>query len=701
MPVTVEQFVQKLTGSGLMSASEVSAFQGTLDDTPRDGETLAKRLVQEHKLTEYQAGTLCNGVSGPLVLGEYVILDKLGSGGMGDVYKALHRRMNRIVAVKTLSRSFDTADVSVERFHREVRAAARLNHANIVTAYDAGESGGTHYLVMEYVDGNDLAKFVRIQGPLPVGLAVEYILQAARGLEYAHLQGVIHRDIKPSNLLLDKNGTVKILDMGLARCVSLASGEAAEQDITREGVVVGTMNYLSPEQAMNSSSVDHRSDIYNLGCTLYFLITARYVYGCAKSLADVLLAHRDNSVPLMSAACSDVSAELDHVFQRMVAKRPAARYQSASQLIADLERCRTEKTDVVDVAERRAAAKWTVEGSSAGNKVSATTQTQSYPGAERRKPAPWLAGVAAIVVLTVAGVFGWLYAAGVIFSVKTADGTLVVEVNEPGATVTVFNELGRVEIREQSQPDKPLSISVIPGKKELKVEKDGFQIYTKQLSVLSNGKESVVARLDPVGGIETPKQSTTGVSGAIAAADALRERALAEGVIRHRGVVNYFVGSVPTQPQVALNACKETRQLPREAFGVWRVSFADVGREFDDVAFAELAALAGPDSSVINLNLNNTAVTSAGLRQLDRFPKLENLSIANTPGIADEEGVAATAEALRGCARLTTLLLTTPAGFDLHAADSAITAASVEKLKQAIPNKECQIIWGGADRRAN
>src|SRR6185369_1273125 len=181
----------------------------------------------------------------------YVILDKLGQGGMGVVLKAEHKRMKRLVALKVLSPAFTKTPEALRRFQREVEAAAKLRHPNIVAADDADAAGGVHFLVMEYVEGSDLSALVKKSGPLPVEKALHCILQAARGLEYAHGEGIIHRDIKPANLLLDNKGTVKILDMGLARVAASAAGEG-QADLTGAGQIVGTVDYMAPEQAMNT-----------------------------------------------------------------------------------------------------------------------------------------------------------------------------------------------------------------------------------------------------------------------------------------------------------------------------------------------------------------------------------------------------------------------------------------------------------------
>jgi serine/threonine-protein kinase len=336
--VSLEQFVQKLTQSGLMSATDVSSFHDSLppEKRPKDGEALARELVRANKLTKYQAQAVYQGKVKGLVFGDYRVLDKLGQGGMGVVLKAEHRRMKRVVAVKMISGAALKSPDAVKRFYREVEAAAKLEHTNIVTAHDAGEHEGGHYLVMQYVDGQDLGAIVKERGPLPVAETVEYVLQAARGLEYAHKRNVVHRDIKPGNLLVDGEGTVKILDMGLAR---VGTGAEQEEDrLTASGQVMGTCDYMAPEQALDTHHADQRADIYSLGCTLYRLLAGEVLYK-GDSLTKILIAHQLSPVPSLRQARGDVSPQLDGVFQKMVAKKPEDRYQSMTEVIAALETC--------------------------------------------------------------------------------------------------------------------------------------------------------------------------------------------------------------------------------------------------------------------------------------------------------------------------------------------------------------------------
>ncbi len=300
MSLSLEQFAKSLSASGLMPPEEIKAFHSALPAEKRkDAQGFATELVRQGKLTKYQAAAIYQGNTKNLVLGDYRVLDKIGAGGMGQVFKAEHRRMKRVVALKLLPPDVVKDVHAGKRFQREVETAARLIHPNIVTAYDAGDHRGVHYLIMEYVDGQDLSGLVKKQGTLPVETAVNFIVQAARGLEYAHGEGVVHRDIKPANLLVDKKGTVKILDMGLARVdASLSSQEHAEslEGLTSSGVMMGTVDYMSPEQAVDTRQVDHRADIYSLGCTLFYLLIGRRMYE-GDTLMRRVLAHRDAPIP--------------------------------------------------------------------------------------------------------------------------------------------------------------------------------------------------------------------------------------------------------------------------------------------------------------------------------------------------------------------------------------------------------------------
>jgi len=258
----------------------------------------------------------------------YRILAPLGEGGMGVVYKAEHKLMGRIVALKVINKRFIANEQAIERFRREVRAAAKLSHTNIVTAHDAEEANGLHFLVMEFVDGICLDRFtLKQKNPVAVALACHFIRQAALGLQHAHQQGMVHRDIKPQNLILTRKGHIKILDFGLAR----VGEEQNEQHLSSPNLVVGTPDYLAPEQARDSHNVDTRADIYALGCTLYFLLTRKVPYP-GGSAYEKMFAHTELLADPLSKTRSDVPQEIESILTVMMAKRPEDRYQTPADV---------------------------------------------------------------------------------------------------------------------------------------------------------------------------------------------------------------------------------------------------------------------------------------------------------------------------------------------------------------------------------
>jgi serine/threonine protein kinase len=286
-----------------------------------------------------------------------LLLEQLGEGGMGKVYKAKHRLMGRTVALKVIRRERLVHPDAVRRFHREIQAAAQLSHPNVVLAYDADRLGDVHFFAMEYVRGSDLGKIVRDRGPLPIREACDYSRQAALGLQHAHERGLVHRDIKPTNLLLtdakeeimraalggvialslsdEARGVIKILDMGLARVAEPLFGEDPSR-ITHEGLVIGTPDFLAPEQARNASTVDIRADLYGLGCTLFYMLTAQVPFP-GGTPTEKLLKHAIEPTPDVRALRADAPAGLASVLAKMMAKKPEERYQSPAEAAAALE----------------------------------------------------------------------------------------------------------------------------------------------------------------------------------------------------------------------------------------------------------------------------------------------------------------------------------------------------------------------------
>jgi serine/threonine protein kinase len=261
-------------------------------------------------------------------LGRYQLQDELGHGAMGTVHLARDTHLDRQVAIKVLPPHCTNDPGAVARFRREAKALARLSHPAIVQAYDAGEAGDKHFLVMEYVEGTSLAAVLRDKGRLPPTQAADYIYQAAGGLEHAHSRGLVHRDLKPSNLLLTARGRVKILDLGLARFLQ---DQIEDPSLTRENTGLGTPDYAAPEQFRNAHDVDARADIYALGCTLYHLITGRVPFP-GSSLSEKCEGHEHQEPPAVEDLCPEVPAGLALAIRRMMAKQPAQRFQTAGEV---------------------------------------------------------------------------------------------------------------------------------------------------------------------------------------------------------------------------------------------------------------------------------------------------------------------------------------------------------------------------------
>lgn len=331
MPDSAQKVLHELTAAGLLSADRATDFDAELKT---GADALLTRLVADGHITKYQAEKFLNGQASDIYFGDYVVLDKLGQGGMGTVLLAKHRRMDRQVAIKILPVTTLDSKAAVARFYQEVKVAAQLTHPNIVHAYDAGEHHGFQYLVMEYVSGHDLARVLSELGPIPPMLALDYVTQAAAGLEYAHRKGVVHRDIKPSNLLLDDEGTIKVLDMGLARIGGGAFDDEASAALTTTGQMMGTVEYMSPEQAEDTRVADARSDIYSLGCTLYRLITGNGPF-TRDTVVKTILAHRDAPIPSIAMGFPE-DPVIDNLFRKMIAKDPGDRFQSTTMLLGAL-----------------------------------------------------------------------------------------------------------------------------------------------------------------------------------------------------------------------------------------------------------------------------------------------------------------------------------------------------------------------------
>jgi serine/threonine protein kinase len=332
-PTTIDEFLAVVRDSGLCDEAALAAEIEKLLDAPLpEPQALADRFVSSGLLTYFQANRLLAGKTTGFDFGKYVILEFLGQGGMGRVYLAHHKLMHRLVALKMLPKKGDPSTIG--RFLREARAVAALDHPNIVRAHDMDHHNNVHYMVMEYVDGTDLHGLVETHGPLDVTRAAHYIAQTAQGLRHAHHAGWVHRDIKPSNLLLNRQGTVKILDMGLARLFHDRT-DALTKNFD-DKTVLGTIDYLSPEQAMNSHDVDIRTDIYSLGATFYFLVTGTPPFGGEGTVAQKLVWHQLKQPQSVRELSPEVPEEMARVLQKMMAKNPAERFQDPQAVVEAL-----------------------------------------------------------------------------------------------------------------------------------------------------------------------------------------------------------------------------------------------------------------------------------------------------------------------------------------------------------------------------
>jgi hypothetical protein len=337
-----ETFLEHVRQSRLLPEEQVAGLAARFgEDVP--AQDLAGKLVEEAVLTRYQAQQVWAGKTRGLVLGQYHILDTLDEGGFGQVYKALHTLMDRQVAIKIISPDLVQDSRAREWFRREVLATTQLSHPNIVLAYDANEVDDVLFLVMEYVEGTNLDAFVKAQGPLPVLLAGEMMRQAALGLRHAHEKGMVHRDIKPANLLIAQGAAsarvgaapvlVKVVDFGLARLQQTA--KAGTLMLQNDKAFLGTPDYVSPEQARNMHALDIRSDLYSLGCTFYYALTARRPFH-GTTLLEVVVQHLEKDPEPLEACRPDAPEPVRAIVRRLMAKEPGERFQTPAELVAAL-----------------------------------------------------------------------------------------------------------------------------------------------------------------------------------------------------------------------------------------------------------------------------------------------------------------------------------------------------------------------------
>ena len=518
-------------GLGTLDPSEAEKIAGHLDSCPACGETILSMqddtfvsLVRnspapapaendsaaEPQFSPQVTVDVASGVTDsesdvaelPSELREhprYGILELIGRGGMGEVYQAQHKVMNRIVALKVIKPQFVQNDAAVRRFHREVQAAARLNHPNIVIAYDAEQSGDLHFLVMEYVDGMDLSELVRRSSPLPIADACELIRQAALGLEHAHQHGLVHRDIKPSNLMLTTDGTVKILDLGLA-LLEEAQGEGVNA-LTTTGQTMGTLDYMAPEQGGDSHDVDIRTDIYALGATLYKLLTGEPIYAGTKYSNPVqrLTALALTPAPPIQSRGEGVPDELAAVVHKMIAKDRDERYATPGEVAEALApfAAQANVAGLLAAVDANAASlnQYRPEPIGASPPVRAPQREErnddGVPIARKKRQSRWLQNH--VVWLATGGAALLVLLAAIVFFVQTNVGTIRIEINDPKIEVAI--EGTEIVLK---QADQGRDVRLSPGNHTLVIRRDDLQFETNKL-ILRRG-DAVTVRVELLAG---------------------------------------------------------------------------------------------------------------------------------------------------------------------------------------------------------
>jgi eukaryotic-like serine/threonine-protein kinase len=482
--------------------------------------------------------------------GRYRIQRKLGAGGMADVYLAEDQELGRRVAIKILNSRHGNDDQFIERFRREAKNAAALNHPNIVSIYDRGEAEDTYYIAMEFLDGRTLKELIVSRGAAPVNVAIEYARQILSALRFAHRHGIVHRDIKPHNALVDREGRVKVTDFGIAR--------AGTSQMTETGSIVGTAQYLSPEQA-RGGEVDPRSDLYSLGVVLYELLTGKTPFD-GETPVEIAMKHLSNAPKPPSKLRPDIPPELDMVVLRALAKSPDDRYQSADEMEADLERvargARVSATTVDTATQvlRRPAAAAAAASATAATMIAPSPATAAAPpaalveeeeledpGGPERPLWPWLVAIGFVVAAVIAGFFVWhelssstpqvpvnnyvnepqadavqqIKTAGLQAKVKNGSNELlkkgIVFKQDPGAGAKV-DKGGTVTIWVSTGPPK-VTVPSVKGQQWTQAQQALVNAGLRPVEhIVPGNTKGQVTATDPAGGASVPKNSKVRVN---------------------------------------------------------------------------------------------------------------------------------------------------------------------------------------------
>jgi serine/threonine protein kinase len=384
-PATVDEFLEMVRKSGVVETARLDTHLQPLRAAaalPPSPPATAELLIRDGLLTRFQVEHLLAGKYLGFRLGDYIVLELLGSGGMSAVYLCEHKEERRRVAIKVLPRSLANDQTLLKRFYREARASAALDHPNIVRGFEAGQEKNQHFFVMEYVEGQSLQELVSKNGQMPIQEAASYVCQAALGLQHAFEAGVVHRDIKPGNLLVDRDQTVKILDMGLSRFYN-----DEDSILTRD--VLGTLDYLAPEQARDSHQVDTRADIYSLGGTFYFLLTGQSPLG-TESFEQKMAQSWKPPKPIRQFR-PDVPETLTAIADKMMDREADRRYPTPMDAATALLPWVTEVVKAKVVAQRKKPSRERIP-------------TQSSKSVQKIKRGLWwaVAGVSLVVAIAAA-----------------------------------------------------------------------------------------------------------------------------------------------------------------------------------------------------------------------------------------------------------------------------------------------------------
>ncbi|MEX0851129.1 MAG: Stk1 family PASTA domain-containing Ser/Thr kinase [Gaiellaceae bacterium] len=583
-----------------------------------------------------------NTLTGSLFAGRYRVTRKLGGGGMADVYLAEDQELGRRVAVKILHERYANDDQFVERFRREATHAAGLSHPNIVSIFDRGETDGSYFIVMEYVEGRTLKELIRSRGPCPIPVAIAYTRQILAALRYAHRNGVIHRDIKPHNVIVDPEGVVKVTDFGIAR--------AGASQMTEEGAIIGTAQYLSPEQA-RGAPVDQTSDLYSTGIVLFELLTASVPFS-GETPVEIAMKHLSEVPDAPSELRAEVPDDLDLVVLRALSKEPAERYQSAAAMDADLETV----AHGGHVPDETAEAATIVLGG--GRAIDSTAETQVVrrtrsggpgyppqfdPTRRRRRPVwPWLVGAGALLALLIGGFLLYDTIASQFQGDETVAVPYVVGIRQAQAENDIAGKGLVSRVRQVSSSDveegyvvsqDPAAGTRVDNEDIVSIEVSSGKPRVTVPTVVGQSRDSAVQELTQVGlDVQVVLVNSERDEGTVTAQSLDAGTVVVEGT---RVRINVSKGPRPvTVPNViGIPYDEAAAELQRDGFGVVRVDGAsdlpsgtvfdqdpDAGSSSSKGSTVTLSVstgpstLAVPDVTTFDVTIAQTTLENAGFR---------------------------------------------------------------------------------------